>query len=219
VVMRQAARVAYWAAAGAAILVFLYGVFLVVGIWRPVEMPSLVPIFLLGPTVVVLMSALHHLTPPERQVWSQISLSFAIIYATLVAPVHYLQLTVVRLNTPPFTADALRLIRLTSGSPTFALDLLGYTFLSLATWALVPTLGKGPETLTVRRLLTLHGVLAIPTVVVPAFGIGGDISPGGSGEFFGRLAMLLWCVVFVPMAAALARYLRSTWIRGDSCHR
>lgn len=106
-----------------------------------------VPIFLLGPVVVVLMSALQQLAPPERRVWSLVSLSFAIPYAAFATMVYYLQLTVVRLNDPPFTGEALRLVRLEPGSPAFALDMLSYTFLPLAIWALAPALPGGPEPL------------------------------------------------------------------------
>lgn len=211
--MQPATRVAHWAAAGAAVLVSVYGALLIVGMWVPLRMLPLVPVFLLGPTVVVLMSALHQLTPPRRRVWSQRALSFAIIYAVLATMVYYLQLTVVRLNTPPFSAEGIRLLRLSPGSPTFPLDMLCYTFLPLSTWTLAPALGNGSETQQLRKLLILHGMLAIPTVMVPGLGIGTTISPGGSGELFGRLAMLLWCAIFVPMAAALARHLRIKGLR------
>jgi len=206
--MRQAAQVAYWAAVGSAILVSVFGILVVIGFWRPVHMLSQVPIFLLGPVVVVLMSALHQLTPPERRVWSLVSLSFAIIYAVFATMVYYVQLTVVRLNDPPFTEEALRVIRLGPGTPAFALDMLCYTFLPLATWAQAAALPGGPETLWLRRLLTLHGVTAIPTVLVPAHPIGAFVAPGGAGEFYGKLTLLVWCAVFVPMAAALARHVR-----------
>ena len=53
---------------------------------------------LLAVSFVVLMASIHSYAPPEKKVWSQIGLSFAILYAALLIWNYYLQLTVVRTN-------------------------------------------------------------------------------------------------------------------------
>src|SRR5919199_4603979 len=53
---------------------------------------------LLALSFIVLMVSINNYTPPEQRIWSQIGLSFAIVYAALLGWNYYLQLTVVRSN-------------------------------------------------------------------------------------------------------------------------
>jgi len=94
----------------------------------------LTPSLLLAPAFVVLMSALHSLAPPDRKVWSQTALAFAIIYATLVSPVYFVQLTLVAPRMASGDLEGIEfLIFVPYRSFLFAVDLLGYSFMSVAT--------------------------------------------------------------------------------------
>jgi len=120
----------------------------------------LTPSFLLGSSFLVLVAALHRLAPAEARVFSQVALAFATVYATLISMVYFTQLTLVgpRLATGD-TAGIEYLFFVPYRSFLFAVDLLGYSFMCIATlfaaYAL-PTL-RGAR--MARRLLLLNGAL------------------------------------------------------------
>lgn len=94
----------------------------------------LTPSLLLASAFVVLVSALHCLTPPDRKVWSQVALSFAVAYATLVSLVYFVQLTLVAPRMATGDLEGVEfLIFVPYRSFLFAVDLLGYSFMSVAT--------------------------------------------------------------------------------------
>lgn len=93
----------------------------------------LTPSLLLGPSFVVMLAALHQLAPDERKVFTLAGLCFAAIYATLTGLVYFVQLTFVgpRIASGD-TGDIGLLLFVPYGSFLFAVDLLGYSFMSLA---------------------------------------------------------------------------------------
>lgn len=94
----------------------------------------LTPSLLLGPAFLILMAALHQLAADERKAFSQVALAFATIYAALTGLVYFVQLSFVapRLAASD-TADIALLLFIPYRSFLFAIDLLGYSFMSLAT--------------------------------------------------------------------------------------
>lgn len=94
----------------------------------------LTPSLLLGSTFLVLMAAVHVISPLRRKVFSQTALAFATAYATLISLVYFVQLTLVapRLARGD-TEDIAVFLFLPYESFLFAVDLLGYSFMSLAT--------------------------------------------------------------------------------------
>ena len=95
------------------------------------------------------------------------------------------------------------MIRFTSGSPAFALDMLGYTFMCLSTLVLVPAIvGKGQETV-LKTFCAVNGFLAVPTLVFPALRF--SQSGSGSSEAFGCIVLLFWCIIFLPIPIIYAR--------------
>lgn len=193
-------RVGYWSALTVLALTLLFGLAMALGLvgLSLGGAPYLICL-LLAPAFLVMMTALHHQVPPERRLWSHLGVSFAVIYTVLVAIVYYVQLTAARAGGP----DLLPFIY-TPGTVFFAVDMLGYGFLCLATWGAAPVFGPSSW---IRRLFLLHGWLAVPTLIFPALlpvsaGGGG----GGGSDLFGHLALLLWCAVFAPLAWLTARY-------------
>jgi hypothetical protein len=49
--------------------------------------------FLPAHALVTMMVSVHHNTPTERKMWSQLALSFAIIYAVMCSLTYFVQLT------------------------------------------------------------------------------------------------------------------------------
>jgi hypothetical protein len=53
------------------------------------------PAFLLAPTFVVLVACIHYHAADDRKVFSQIALSFALVYAAVITTDYFIQWTVV----------------------------------------------------------------------------------------------------------------------------
>jgi hypothetical protein len=91
------------------------------------------------------------------------------------------------------------------GSPTFALDMLGYAFLCLSTLAAGFTLTDR----VLRVLCFVHGELALPTLAAPIVS-GVFRSTGGGANDIGSWILLFRCALFTPMAILFARYFLKT---------
>lgn len=94
----------------------------------------LTPSLLLGPAFLVMMSALHQTAVADRRIFSQVALAFAIIYATLISMVYFVQLTLVAPRIVAGDAEDIAfLLFVPYRSFLFAVDLLGYSMMSLST--------------------------------------------------------------------------------------
>jgi len=96
----------------------------------------LTPSLLLAPAFVVMMAGLHQMAPESGKALSLSGLAFAIIYATLVSLVYFVQLTLVGPRMAAGDMSGIEVLRFVPyRSFLFAVDLLGYSFMSLATLA------------------------------------------------------------------------------------
>ena len=130
----------------------------------------LVPSLLLGISFVIMMGSVHRLAPPDVAVWSQTGLSFAIMYGTLICMNYFVQLTLVApalyrgdvsASIRPFVFDVFN-------SFTYSVDLLGYSFMSVATlFAAFVFVGPGLEK-TVRWFLIANGLI-LPFIALQTF--------------------------------------------------
>jgi hypothetical protein len=134
------------------------------------EMASFIPAFLLAPTIVVLMACIHYVTPDSKKVFSLIGLAFAGVYAAIIPTNYYLQLFVVRLNLGNGTLDGLSLLAQPNfHSVFFALETLGYAFLSLATLFVSQVFSGGKLEIWIRGLFIISGAVGIFGVLVAPF--------------------------------------------------
>jgi len=134
------------------------------------EMASFIPAFLLAPTVVVLMACIHYVTSERNKVFTLIGLAFAAIYAAIIPTNYYLQLFVVRLNLESGTLDGLALLAQPNlHSVFFALETLGYAFLSLACLFVSQVFGGGKLESWIRGLFIVSGAVGIFGVLVAPF--------------------------------------------------
>jgi len=160
--------------------------------------------FLIAPSFVVLMVAIHYSAPPDKKVWSHLGISFAIIYAVLGAFNYYVQLTVVRTNSLGVSQDLLQLFAFTPGSIMFAQDMLGYSFLCLATLIAAPVFTGDRLATWIKWSFVIHGLVLFVPLVFPAL----SFSQDATGDEIGILANLFWCILFAPIALLLAVYFR-----------
>jgi hypothetical protein len=151
----------------------------------------MIPSLFLAPCFVVLMVAIFHYSPEEKKLWSHAGLAFALIYAVLVSIVYFVQTTfMVPLHLQGEAQNAALLI-FDMGSFMFAIDVLGYGFMSLATLFIAP-LFKGK----LRWILIANGFLA---PIVPLEMIFPNL----------LFVAALWIITFPTSTIMLARKFKS----------
>ena len=125
----------------------------------------LVPSLLLGSAFLMLMVSVHQVTPPERRIWSHGAVAFATAYAVLISGVYFVQLTLVAPRLASGRVAGIEpFVFVPFDSYLYAMDILGYTFMSVATLLAARTLrGDGVER-AARLLLTANGLL-VPFLV------------------------------------------------------
>ena len=120
----------------------------------------LTPSFLLGSSFLVLTVAIHQVARTDRKVWSQSALAFATAYAVLVSLVYFVQLTLVAPRLAHGDTQGIEMFLFVPfRSFLYAVDLLGYSFMSVATLFMAGVFaGDGLER-TARWFLTANGLL------------------------------------------------------------
>lgn len=169
------ARAGYWASVIGAILALLW-VILAVGFgaapWSGIEeyastfhrsqVLNTAPALLLAPTMIVLFAALHYSSHQQWKLNTIVALAFAAVYTGIITSIYALQLHTVSLNILSRELAGLSLLALPNfHSAFFALDTLGYAFLSLAGLAVIPLFPGSGRPSWIRRLLALDGALGV----------------------------------------------------------
>lgn len=120
----------------------------------------LTPSLLLGPSFLVLIVSVHQASPRDRKVWSQAAVAFATIYTALISINYYVQLTWVAPRLAAGRTEGIEMFLFTPfDSFLYAVDILGYSFMSLATLFAAGVLtGRGLERVA-RAFLVANGAL------------------------------------------------------------
>ena len=205
--IRAACRVGFWSSLLATLMVAVFALSLAVGLLLPsdaADVMSYVTCLILPASFVAMMVSVHRITPAEKRVWSQLGLSFSMVYAVMCSIVYYIQLVVVRTNSLGISPEAMALFTFTPGSAMFAVDMLGYAFLTLATLVTSPVFGDSLREKWLKRLFFVHGLFALPTIVFPAFHFSQDAGAVESTDLGSAVALLLWCLLFLPLSSILA---------------
>lgn len=120
----------------------------------------LTPSLLLGPSFLVLVVSVHQMAAPERRIWSHAAVAFATAYAVLTGLVYFAQLTFVApriANEQPQGLEPFLFVPFNSF--LYSVDLLGYSFMSVATLFAAQVFTGGGLHRVVRWLLTANGML------------------------------------------------------------
>jgi len=120
----------------------------------------LTPSLLLGSSFLVLVASIHQLASPESKIWSLAALAFATAYTTLISIVYFVQLTLVLPRLARGQTEGIEMFLFTPfDSFLYAVDILGYSFMSVATlFAARVFNGDGIERV-VRISLMANGLL------------------------------------------------------------
>jgi hypothetical protein len=129
----------------------------------------LTPSLLLGSSFLVLMVSVHQVAPPERRVWSHCALAFATVYTVLISINYFVQLTWVA---PRLARGQTRGIEAFLFRPfdsfLYSVDILGYTFMSLAT-LFAANVFKGRRLERVARTFLIANGSLIPFIALQMY--------------------------------------------------
>jgi hypothetical protein len=120
----------------------------------------LTPSLLLGPSFLLVMAAVHDAAPRDRRVWTLSATLFAAIYTALIGINYFVQLAWVgpRLAAGR-TAGMEPFLFVPFDSFLYAVDILGYSFMSAATFCAAMAFScDGPERVA-RRFLAATGLV------------------------------------------------------------
>ena len=133
----------------------------------------------------------------DRKVAANIGLILAAVYATFIMFVYFAQLTTVKNEL--LNEQAANLLVFGKFGLIFNYDLLGYGVMALSTF--FTGLSMKPKNKTdkwLRALMLIHGVFYFSCTFMPMTGLFAKMSSGGDG-IGGRLALVVWCVYFLPI--------------------
>ena len=120
----------------------------------------LTPSLFLGSAFLMLIASVHQLAPPDRRIWSHTAVLFATAYMVLISINYFVQLTLVAPRLARGQAHGIEaFLFVPFDSFLYAVDILGYSFMSVAT-LLASRVFTGPGLhRTARWFLTANGLL------------------------------------------------------------
>lgn len=120
----------------------------------------LTPSLFLGSSFLVLAVSIHYVSSPDRKIWSHAAVVFATAYAVLISINYFVQLTWVAPRLAAGQTQGIEPFLFTPfDSFLYSVDILGYSFMSVATlFAARVFTGRGLERV-VRVFLTANGLL------------------------------------------------------------
>ena len=122
----------------------------------------LYPAFLLAPIFVVLMACIHYYAPVDRTIFSQIGLSFALVYAAVIMTDYFIQWTVVQPSMLSGETEGLSLFTQYNPHGIFiALEGLGYLMMNMAFLSAAPVFAGGRLERAIRWVFVMSFVLAV----------------------------------------------------------
>ena len=161
---------------------------------------------LIAPSVVIVMACFYDGTRERSKIFGLLALASSIIYAPFCIGTYFLQLSIVASNPLNLSSEVMKAIAFKPGSPIFAIDMLGYSFLCLSTLAAGFALTEAQDK-ALRVFCFFHGALAVPTLLGPIMS-GMYLSTSGETDLTGYYVLLFWCLVFVPVALLFSRYFK-----------
>ena len=189
--------------AGSAIVtvtVFLFALFLIINY----SMGSYFVCLILPLGFIMMTAGLQNECENERNVAANIGMVLAAVYCVLIMVVYFTQLTTV--NNEQLTEQAANLLSMGKRGLIFNYDLLGYSIIALSTFFTGLSMkAKNKADKWLKALMMIHGVFYFSCTFMPMTGMFSKMSSGGDG-LGGRLALVAWCVYFLPIGVLAYRH-------------
>ena len=157
---------------------------------------------------IMMAAGFQHESCEERRVPANIGVTIAGIYAVLIFLVYFAQTTSVRLDN--LNEQAIRILDFQRGGLLFNYDLLGYGMMALSTFFIglsIKPNSKADKWL--KYLMMIHGVFFIGCFIMPMTGLFTSMANGDAGNG-GTIALLGWCVYFLPIGALTYRHFQES---------
>ena len=136
-----------------------------------IQMLPFIPSLILAPLFVIMMLCIHHVTPQEKKVLSQLGFSFSVICAAVLSLHYYIQLTFVRQGILSNELSGLWMFAAPNPHSFFwTLAALGYGFMGLSLLFVTP-LFNGTTERVIKWLFTTNGIIGVAFLVGNALGI------------------------------------------------
>jgi hypothetical protein len=120
----------------------------------------LTPSLFLGSSFLVLIVSIHQASAPDRRAWSHAAVAFATIYAALISINYFVQLAWVAPRLAAGRTQGMEpFLFVPFDSFLYAVDILGYSFMSLATLFAAKVFTGGGHERVVRLFLIANGLL------------------------------------------------------------
>ena len=175
------------------VTVFLFALFLIINY----SMGSYFVCLILPLGFIMLTAGLHNECENDRKVAATIGMTLAAVYCTLIMLVYFTQLTTV--NNEQLTEQATTLLSMGKCGLIFNYDLLGYGIMALSTFFTGLSMkAKNKTDKWLKALMMIHGVFYFSCTFMPMTGMFSKMSSDGDG-LGGRLALVAWCVYFLPI--------------------
>ena len=175
------------------VTVFLFALFLIINF----PMGYFFVCLILPIGFIMMTAGLQNECEGDGKVAGNIGLILAAVYATFIMLVYFAQLTTVK--NEQLNEQAASLLVFGKFGLIFNYDLLGYGVMALSTF--FTGLSMKPKNKTdkwLRALMLIHGVFYFSCTFMPMTGMFAKMSSGGDGVG-GRLALVVWCVYFLPI--------------------
>ena len=125
----------------------------------------LTPSLLLGVAFLVLLVSIHQAAPAEKKIWSQAALAFGTVYTALISLNYFVQLTLVAPRIMEGRTEGIEaFLFVPFDSFLYAVDILGYSFMSLAALFAAPVF-VGPGLARRARVFLIGTGLILPFLV------------------------------------------------------
>jgi hypothetical protein len=120
----------------------------------------LTPSLFLGPSFLLLMLSVHQAAEPDKKIWSHAAVAFGIVYTVLISINYYVQLAWVAPRLANGRIEGMEMFLFTPfDSFLYAVDILGYSFMSVATLFAAGVLNGRRRERVARAFLIANGLL------------------------------------------------------------
>ena len=175
------------------VTVFLFALFLIINI--PMGYYFVCLILPIG--FIMMTAGLQNECESDRKVAANIGLLLAAVYSTFIMLVYFTQLTTV--NNEQLNEQATNLLEFGKFGLIFNFDLLGYGVMALSTFFTGLSMkSKNKKDKWLKALMMIHGLFYFSCTFMPITGMFAKMSSNGDG-IGGRLALVAWCVYFLPI--------------------
>ncbi len=154
---------------------------------------------------VIMMCSFHECQAKDSEIAGDGAKLFGAIYACVIFLVYFAQTTIVRNGN--LTGQAKQILDYSSFGLFFAYDLMGYGFMSIATFLAGFTIVvRDRKDHWLKWLLHIHGIFALSCFIMPMFPV---FTPGmQGGDWIGVAILEFWCLYFLPINLLSLRYFK-----------